>query len=160
MLRMAQASTPALGSTFLMQIVGHLDDAQVIGPTPTGTRRILYMTGGSFSGAGLNGDVLPGGGDWVLLRADGVSQLDIRFTLRSDDGALIYVRSSGLFDIDPSLRSRILQGEKVDPSEYYFRTALAFETAADNLAWLNRLIAVGVGARTAQGMVTQVFAIT
>lgn len=156
---MTRAGTPELRSTFLMQIVGHLDDPQDVGPTPTGTRRILYMKGGTYSGPALQGDVLPGGGDWVLLRQDGVSQLDIRFTLRSKDGTLIYVRSSGVFDIDPRLRIRIQQGEKVDSSEYYFRTTLGFETSAEKLRWLNRLVAVGVGTRTADGMVTQVFAL-
>ena len=156
----APVDLPVLCSEFLMVIVGHLDDPQDIGPTSIGTRRILYMQGGSFSGPTLNGDVLPGGGDWVLVRPDGVAQLDIRLTLRTDDGTLIYVSSGGLFDISPALRARIQQGESVDPSEYYFRTTLTFETSANKFAWLNRLVAVGVGSRTPTGMVTRVFALT
>jgi hypothetical protein len=120
---------------------------------------ILYMKRGSFSGPKLKGEVLPGGGDWVLARRDGVAQLDIRITLHTDDNELIYVSCSGILDMAPVLRERILMGESVDPSEYYFRTALLFEAAAENYRWLNRLVAVGVGKRTATGMVTDVFAL-
>ena len=149
----------ALRSEFLLQLNPELDDAQVLGDTPLGTRRILYMKGGAFSGPRLRGQILPGGGDWVLLRRDGVAQLDIRLTLRTDDDELIYVSCDGIFDIAPAVRQRIMQGAEVDPSEYYFRTALGFETGAQKYSWLNRLLAVGVGKRTAAGMETEVFAV-
>lgn len=123
-----------LRSEFLLQLSAELDDAQVLGDTPLGTRRILYMKGGSFSGPRLRGRILPGGGDWVLLRRDGVAQLDIRLTLRTDDDELIYVSCDGIFDIAPEVRQRILQGAEVDPSEYYFRTALGFETGVQKWA--------------------------
>jgi len=154
-----RAAVPELRSEFLMQLSAELDDAQVLGDVPLGTRRIMYMKRGAFSGPRLKGQVLPGGGDWVLLRRDGVAQLDIRLTLRTDAGELIYVSCDGIFDIAPEARQRILKGEDVDPSEYYFRTALGFETGAESYRWLNRLVAVGVGRRTAAGMVTDVFAV-
>jgi hypothetical protein len=87
------------------------------------------------------------------------AELDIRFTLRTDDGALIYLTCHGLFDIEPAVRQRSASGEAVDPSEYYFRTVLFFETGGARYRWLNRLLAMGVGRRTASGMVTEVFAI-
>lgn len=65
---------------FLMQISADLDDPQILSGTPLGTRRILYGRSGTFSGPGLQGEMLPGGGDWVLLRQDGVAELDIRFS--------------------------------------------------------------------------------
>ncbi|HEU5323464.1 MAG TPA: DUF3237 domain-containing protein, partial [Methylomirabilota bacterium] len=99
------------------------------------------------------------GGDWVLLRRDGVAELDIRLTLRTDDGELIYVRCDGIFDMAPEVRQRVLGGEDVDPSEYYFRTTPRFETGSEKYRWLNRLVAIGVGRRTATGMVTDVFAV-
>jgi hypothetical protein len=79
--------------------------------------------------------------------------------LRTDDGQLIYVTCDGLFDISPEIRERIRAGGEVDPSEYYFRTAVTFETGAEKYRWLNRLLAVGIGRRTPAGMVTEVFAI-
>jgi len=149
--------TPGLRSTHLTQLTGLLDKALVLGDVPYGARRILHFTGGRFSGAEFSGEILPGGGDWVLRRRDGVAELDIRMTLRTDDGALIYLSSSGLLEITPDDRARIECGEDVDPSRYYFRTQQRFETGAARWQWLNRLIAVGVGRRTSVGMVTEVY---
>lgn len=150
---------PELRSEHLLQLSADLEDPLVLAQTPLGTRRIMYFTGGAFSGSRLKGQVLAGGGDWVLLRSDGVSELDIRLTLRTEDGALIYVACDGIFDIASEARERIMQGEQVDPAAYYFRTALHFETGAAAYRWLNRVLAVGVGRRTPTGMVTEVFAV-
>jgi hypothetical protein len=79
--------------------------------------------------------------------------------LRTHDAQLIYVTCDGVFDISPEHRERIRTGGELDPSEYYFRTAVTFETSAHKYRWLNRLLAVGVGKRTAAGMVTEVFTI-
>jgi hypothetical protein len=57
------------------------------------------------------------------------------------------------------VRQRILKGQVVDPSEYYFRTTPFFETASEKYAWLNKLVAVGVGRRTRTGVVYSVYAI-
>ena len=144
---------------FLMQLTAELGDSQAIGDTPLGGRRIVYVTSGEFSGPGLKGSVLPGGGDWVLVRKDGVTQLDVRITLRTDDGALIYVTYRGVSTLSPELRKRILDGERIDPSEYYFRTTPYFETATEKYAWLNNLVTVGVGRRTSTGVTYSVYAI-
>jgi hypothetical protein len=150
---------PELRSEFLMQLSAELEAPLVLQDGPLGTRRILYAQGGSFRGAGLRGEVLPGGGDWVLDRRDGVAALDIRFVLRTDDGCLIYMSCDGIFDMPPPMRERIRSGEEVAPSEYYFRTSTVFETGAHKYRRLNRLLAVGVGRRTATGMVTDLFEI-
>ena len=150
---------PELRYEYLMQLSAELTDGQFLADTPLGTRRFMYFKGGSFSGPRLKGEVLPGGGDWVLLRRDGVAELDIRLTLRTVDGQLIYMRCDGIFDIAPEVRQRVMQGEEVDPSEYYFRTAPLFETGSEKYGWLNRLLAAGVGRRTPAGMVTEIFAV-
>jgi len=100
-----------------------------VGETPYGTVSIFPVTGGSFEGDRLRGKVVAGGGDWVTVRADGTLELDLRVTLETDDGALIYMTFTGVRD---------------DPS-HYFRTLPRFETAASQYAFLNRLLAVGVG---------------
>ena len=148
-----------LRSEFRLRVSADLDAPRVLDDAPRGTRRIMQFVGGEFSGPRLKGQVLPGGGDWVLQRRDGVAELDIRLTLRTDDGAMIYASCDGIFDITPEVRERIRKGEDVDPAEYYFRTAPRFETGAENYRWLNRLLAVGIGRRTATGMVTEIFAI-
>ena len=101
-----------------------------------------------------------GGGDWVLVRQDGVADLDIRMLLRTDDGALIYLRCAGTLDMTAEHGARIMRGETVDSSEYYFRTSVLFETAAEQYFWLNRRIAIGFGERTITGMVTEAFVVT
>jgi hypothetical protein len=150
---------PALASEHLMTMSADLADPVMLPDGPLGTRRIVYASGGTFAGAKLRGQLLAGGGDWVLQRRDGVADLDIRFVLRTDEAQLLYCTCSGVFDIAPHLRERIRTGEGVAPAEYYFRTAVRFETGAEKYGWLNRLLAVGVGARTAAGMVTEVFII-
>ena len=153
------SKVPELHAEFLMQVRAELEDPLTLPDAPLGTRLILYAKGGSFSGPGLQGEVLPGGGDWVLDRRDGVAQLDIRFTLRSGDGQLIYMSCDGILDMPPQIRQRIRKGEDVDPSEYYFRTSPVFQTGSEKYSRLNRLVAVGVGRRTATGMVTDIFEI-
>jgi hypothetical protein len=149
----------ALDYEFLMQIGADLDDPYVLSGAPLGTRCILRCERGIFAGPGLQGELLPGGGDWVLLRRDGVVELDIRFTLQTDDKELIYMHCLGVFDVSPSVSERIRAGDDVDPSEYYFRTSPRFETGSEKYGRLNRLIAVGVGKRTTSVMVTNIFAI-
>jgi hypothetical protein len=145
---------------FLMQLTAELDPAQVIGDTPQGDRRIIPVIGGSFSGPQLKGQVLAGGGgDWLLFRKDGAAQLDVRTTLRTDDGALIYVSYRGVSVIPPDLRQRIMSGQDVDPAQYYFRTTPYFETASEKYSWLNKLVTVGVGKRTKTSVVYSIYAI-
>ena len=125
----------------------------VVGDTPLGLRRIIPITGGRVEGARLSGEVLPGGADWQLVRADGGAVLEARYTLRTPDGALVYVRNVGLRCGPPEVLARLGRGEPVDPASYYFRTTPRFETAAPAYAWLNDLIAVGSAVRRADAVV-------
>ena len=102
---------------------------QEIGPTARGTLSIFPITGGTFDGERLRGKVLPGGGDWVTKLSDGTFELDLRATLETDDGALIYMTFTGVRD----------------DANRYFRTLPRFETAAPKYDFLNRLLAVGIG---------------
>jgi Protein of unknown function (DUF3237) len=148
-----------LKTELLFEMRADLAEPQDVGATPAGTRRIVPVTGGTFEGPKLKGAVLPGGGDWLLIRSDGVRQLDVRATLQTDDGHLIYVSYRGIFDVSPAVFQRLLQGEAVAPSEYYFRITPVFETGAEKYGWLNRLVAVGVGTRTPTGVAYTVYAI-
>jgi hypothetical protein len=89
---------------------------QELGATPLGRRRIIGITGGRFSGARLSGRVLPGGADWQVIRADGVADLDARYTLETDDGALIYVRNNGYRHGPPEVLQQLAAGMPVDPA--------------------------------------------
>src|SRR6202163_814402 len=127
---------------------------QSIDAVPHGTRRTVPITGGDFDGPRLRGSVLPGGSaDWLLLRPDGVLELDLRMTLRTDDGALVSMRSFGLRHGPPDVMEALARGEAVDPAAYYFRTTPRFETAHTAYAFLNRRITVATGDRRAEGPV-------
>jgi len=128
-----------------------------VGETPQGRRRIIDITGGSFRGERLSGRVLDGGADWQLVRADGVTDLDARYTLETADGALIYVRNHGYRHGPADVLKRLSAGEEVDPSLYYMRTTPLFETGDARYAWLNRLICVGTGARHKASVSLEVF---
>lgn len=131
-----------------------------LGDTPLGRRRIINITGGSFSGARLSGRVLAGGADWQVIRADGVAYLDARYTLETADGALIYVRNRGYRHGPAEVLKRISAGEDVDPSLYYMRTAPSFETGDQRYAWMNRMVCVATGARRPAAVELEVFEIT
>ena len=127
----------------------NLASAQELGDTPLGRRRIIPITGGTVSGARLSGEVLPGGADWQVIRPDGVADLDARYTIRTADGALVYVRNRGYRHGPPEVIARLARGESVDSSLYYMRTTPRFETGDERYAWLNRIVCVGSGARLA-----------
>jgi Protein of unknown function (DUF3237) len=123
-----------------------------IGAVPYGTRRTAPLSGGTFEGPRLRGTILPGSSvDWLLLRSDGVLEMDLRFTLRTEDGALISMRSFGMRHGPAEVIAAIGRGEAVDPSKYYFRTMPRFETAHPAYLFLNRLIAVASGDRRPEG---------
>jgi Protein of unknown function (DUF3237) len=124
---------------------------QRIGAGPRGTRITAPITDGNFEGPRLRGRVLPGGGDWTVLRGDGVLELDLRVTLETDDGALIHMTSFGLRHGPTDVIAALARGESVDPSTYYFRTQARFETGHPKYEFLNRLLAVAGGDRRPDG---------
>jgi hypothetical protein len=138
-------------SRLLMTLQVAVVGAQKIGAAPHGIRVIAPIAGGQFEGPRLRGTVLSGGGDWTLLRGDGVLELDLRLTLETDDGALIQMTSFGLRHGPPEVIAALARGERVDPATYYFRTTPRFETGHPKYAFLNRLLAVSSGDRRAEG---------
>jgi hypothetical protein len=130
---------------------------QELGDTPHGRRRVIPITGGSFRGERLAGRVLAGGADWQVVRADGVAELDARYTLETVDRALIYVRNFGYRHGPADVIRRLMAGEPVDPALYYMRTTPRFETGAERYRWLNGLICVASGARRAAAVELEVF---
>src|SRR5215472_3080169 len=131
---------------------------QNIGAVPHGTRRTVPLAGGHFEGPRLRGTLLPGGSaDWLLLRPDGVLELDFRATLQTHDGALISMRSFGLRHGPSEVIAALARGEAVDPNRYYFRTTPRFETTHPAYAFLNRLVAVATGDRRAEGPIYTVY---
>jgi len=134
-----------------------LGPPQELGDTPAGRRRIIPIIGGSFHGERLNGRVLAGGADWQIVRADGVAELEARYTLETSDGARIYVQNFGYRHGPADVLRRLADGKPVEPSLYYMRTTPRFETAAERYGWLNRTICVATGARRAESVELDIF---
>jgi hypothetical protein len=141
-----------MDSRLLMTMQVALAGPQKIGLVPHGTRLTAPIVGGHFEGPRLRGKVLSGG-DWTLLRDDGVLELDLRVTLETDDGALIHMASFGLRHGPPEVIAALARGETVDPTSYYFRTTPRFETGHPKYLFLNRLLAVSSGDRRPAGPV-------
>jgi hypothetical protein len=152
------ATEPKLDLIFDMH--ADLEPPQVVGPTPQGMRQIFVVKDGSVEGPRMKGKILAGGGDWALIRSDGAVQLDVRATIQTDDGALIYATYGGLIVAEPATFGRLLQAEDVPLSDYYFYINPMFQTASPQYAWLNQLIAVGRGKVVPGGVEYRVWAIT
>ncbi|MGE0104940.1 MAG: DUF3237 domain-containing protein [Blastocatellales bacterium] len=116
---------------------------EVIGPLPEGIRINFYVTGGTVTGPKLEGRILPVGGDWLTLRKDGVGILDVRATMETQDGALIYTAYSGIIDFGEDGYDRFLRRELPPTAE--LRIAPRYYTAHPSYQWLNRLQCVGIG---------------
>lgn len=144
---------------FLMRVAVEFQPPLAIASGPLVSRRILHVASGDFEGPALHGTVVSGG-DWVLVRRDGSAELDIRFALRTVEDELVYFRSIGLFVASDTVAARIRAGEDVRPDGYYFRTAILFEAGSVRLSHLNHALHLGVGQRTASGMITDVFAVS
>jgi muconolactone delta-isomerase len=129
-----------------------------LGETARGRRRIVPLTGGTFAGPELNGNLLPGASaDWQIVRPDGTALGDIRYTLQTDDGALLYVQSRGVRHGSAEVLARLGRGEDVDASEYTFRTSTQIETASARLDWLNKGVFISVGGRRPGGVIYETY---
>jgi hypothetical protein len=122
-----------------------------VGETPGANRRIFIITGGTFEGERLRGTLVSGGSDWMTVRSDGSVAFNVRMLLETDDGALITLRNRGVRHGPADVLAQLDRGESVDPSRYYMRTTMLFETSAAKYAWLNNIVAVASGARIPSG---------
>jgi hypothetical protein len=129
-----------------------------LGEIAQGHRRIVALTGGMFTGPEISGKLLSGASaDWQIVLPDGTALGDIRYTLQTDGGDLIYVQSRGVRHGRAQVLARLGRGEDVDASEYTFRTSTQIETAAPGLDWLNKGVFISVGGRQAAGVIYETY---
>ena len=145
-----------LSSEPVFRIHAELAEILQFGQTPYGERRVIDITGGRVEGR-IQGRILPGGADWQIGRRDGVSDIQARYSIETDAGGRILVNSEGLRHGPAAVMERLARGENVDPSLYYFRTVMRFETADPPSAWLNRILALARGARRARAVDIDVY---
>ena len=144
--------------TRVFRLEATLGEPLDLGDTARGRRRIVPLTGGAFAGPELNGKLLPGASaDWQIVLADGTTLGDLRYTLQTDAGALIYVQSRSVRHGPAEVLARLGRGEDVDAAEYTFRTAMRIESAAPELDWLNKGVFVSVGGRRPRGVIYETY---
>lgn len=145
---------------FVMELLVGYGDAQPIGSTAVGHRGVYPVDGGTFAGARLCGTVNPGGADWVTQRADGLMLIDVRLTLRTDDGATIGMVYTGVAQArSAELMARFRRRELLSYEEFSLHTTPRFETGDERYSWLNGTVAVANGERTVTGGRYHVFAV-
>jgi hypothetical protein len=127
-----------------------------IGATPAGHRGIAPVRGGRFEGDRLRGDAMAGH-DWFVTRGDGVLVIDVRLTLKTDDGATVYLAYAGRMVGQGDAMARFRKGEKLAAEDYSLTIMAKFECGDPRYAWLNDAIVVGTGAQTPTGPVYTLF---
>lgn len=154
----AEIQTPGL--LHVADLVVRIAEPIEIGRISGNLRRIIPIAGGEARGPRIRGKVLPGGADYQSMRVDGVTDLQARYVIRTEDGQLIYVENSGVRYGPPELIEKLRRGEPVDPALIYFRTTPRFETAAPEYEWLMRNLFVCSGARFADRVEMRFFQVT
>jgi hypothetical protein len=149
---------PAPQLTQVYRLEAALGDPLDVGVVSQGQRRIVSLTGGAFTGPELNGNLLAGASaDWQIVLPDGTALGDIRYTLQTDGGALLYVQSRGVRHGSAEVLGRLARGEDVDASEYVFRTSTQIETASRDLDWLNKGVFITVAGRRPGGVIYETY---
>jgi hypothetical protein len=149
---------PAPRLTRVYRLEAALGNPLDVGEVSRGQRRIVPLTGGAFTGPELNGKLLPGASaDWQIVLPDGTALGDIRYTLQTDGGALLYVQSRGVRHGSAEVLGRLARGDDVDAREYVFRTSTQIETASRDLDWLNKGVFVSVAGRRRGGVVYETY---
>ena len=145
--------TPGLSLVFRIELVAE-PGLEVGGDDG---RRIFPLTGGRVTGPRLSGTVLPGA-DWQQVGRTGTARLSARYVIRAEDGGLIAVTNSGIRRVPAPILKRMMAGEEIDPTLYYFRTVPVFEATGAH-AWLAEHVFLASGARTNDKVLLDVFKI-
>jgi hypothetical protein len=125
--------------------IATLKEPLQIGAGPFGMRSYFEVTGGSFEGKRLNGKLLPGGGDWILIGVDGYGRIDVRAQFVTHDGAALYSQYTGLLHMNDKVAEALASGRATDYGDQYFRTTPRFETGDARYSWINQTIFVAEG---------------
>ncbi|MFT6676474.1 MAG: hypothetical protein ACJAVM_002678 [Sulfitobacter sp.] len=125
-----------------------------------GARRIIPILGGRVSGPKIQGKVLTVGADWQTVFSDGLAELDTRYALETDDGAVIEILNFGFRHGPAAVMQAVARGEAVDPAQYYMRTHARLESGDPRYHWVNQTLFVGTGAREKSAVRIDLYALT
>lgn len=154
---MSQSPSSEPSLEFFADLKVKLEPAMVVGDTPHGIRRIIPIIGGTVEGPTIKGEIIPGGADWQVVRPDGTAELEAHYQFKTDDGVIIYIKNVGIRSASPEVAKRIMAGEKVDPSEYYFRAVPHLDAPVGKYHYLNNLIFVCTGEKYPDGVLIRLY---
>jgi hypothetical protein len=153
-------SQPMFETEYAFTARASLAPPVTIGNGPEGLRRFVPITGGTVSGPLLNATIVPGSGDWQVVRADGVLNAEARYTLQTADGVLIACTNRGIRHAPPDIMAKLMRGEPVPVDSYYFRTSAQFEAPVGGpYEWMNRAMFAGKAEREPDTAIIRFFRI-
>ena len=150
---------PTPGLRHVCDLSVKLDPIREMGAGRAGQRRIIPIIGGEVTGPELQGKILNLGADWQTIFESGVAELDTRYAMETDDGAVIEIINYGYRHGPQEVLDRLMAGEIVPPDQYYMRTQARLETGDARYAWVNRTVFIGTGTRQKQGVTVSLFAV-
>lgn len=154
---MLDLKTPELQPFCTLEV--EVGTVRSLGMGRLGQRRIIPIAGGRVSGPRVSGRILPGGADWMTTTHDGVSLMEARYAFETDDGAIIEIVDQGFRHGPEAVMRSLVAGEVVSPDDYYMRSSIRLETGHPAYAFVNRMVFVGTGAKTATGVQVDIYAV-
>jgi hypothetical protein len=134
----AQSPTVNVETDYLMTIEFSCEPGH-----PMGQKLVVNCTGGTAHGPKINGTLIPPAGDWLTPVSELLYRLDVRGTLKTDDGELILIEYGGVISTSKEAFDRFAKGEVIEAKDMYFMTALKFSTSSKKYDWLNQIQAAG-----------------
>jgi hypothetical protein len=153
---LAQSPTVKVETDYLMTLELSCEPGH-----PMGQKLVVSCPGGSAHGPKINGTLIPPAGDWLTPVSELLYRLDVRGTLKTDDGELILVEYGGVISTSKEAFDRFAKGEVIAAKDMYFMTALKFSTSSKKYDWLNHIQAVGkmVSVQAGKGVKYDVFTV-
>jgi hypothetical protein len=147
--------SPVIKTRYVFTITAQVDPVVTAGDVGHGVRRIVPIIGGEVRGE-VNGKVCPFGADFQIVRPNELIELEAKYALATDDGAIIYVENRGIRFGPLELLQKLKRNEPVDPKLIYCRSSPKFETGAAGYRWLMEHLFVASIARHAERVVIDV----
>ena len=127
-------TTPVLETKYVFTITARIGGVTTVGDTGHGVRRIIPILGGEVRGENVNGKVCAFGADFQIIRPNELIELEAKYAIETDDGALIYVENKGIRFGPVDLLQKLKRNEPVDPKLIYCRSSPKFETVTRTIA--------------------------